>query len=372
MAGVQRINEDTWSSTNCELPSALYFYYLCEGIEGWNSEESTAVLGNCPAIQSIQYVPFLEATDMDIGMVEYDSLRFGSLEDIRPSLTTNPFVYRINSLDVTEKTLGSFTCYNPSKSIGEERNWRNESRLYNYPYSFAMITDHLNSPLEIKYHLLKENNATVKVINSLSDRCSYGLFVDGYKNDDGKMEALVSGDAHELPCSSSAYGQWIAGNKNQINQNISNLKNSVFLQNNNLQTNKNLSLISNVAGGIASAVGGNYAGAVNSMVGIYGDSVNYDYQKKANNLDVQAQIKSNLAEAQDLKTVPNTMASMGSDVYYGLVKGNFSLDLYRFGLTEEYYNKLGDYFAMYGYKQNKVINVNVDYFYFLVHKNRRL
>ena len=108
--------------------------------------------------------------------------------------------------------------------------WKNESRLYNYPYSFAMISDHLNPPMEVKYHLVPSNIATLKVRNTISDRCSYGLFIEGYKGDsEGKMEALVSGDAHELPCSSSAYNQWFASNKNQTNQQVQHVMQNSFL-----------------------------------------------------------------------------------------------------------------------------------------------
>ena len=47
-----------------------------------------------------------------------------------------PYVYRIKTISTQVKTLGSFIPYKPTKSIGGERNWRNESRLYNYPYNF--------------------------------------------------------------------------------------------------------------------------------------------------------------------------------------------------------------------------------------------
>ena len=76
-----------------------------------------------------------------------------------------------------EASRSSLMSQNLSKNIGGALSWKNESRLYNYPYSFAMISDHLNPPMEVKYHLVPSNTATLKVRNTISDRCSYGLFI---------------------------------------------------------------------------------------------------------------------------------------------------------------------------------------------------
>ncbi len=65
-----------------------------------------------------------------------------------------------------------------------------------------------------------------------------------------------------------------------------------------------------------------------------------------------------MSQVRDLNNTPNTMLSMGSDFIYGYNKQGSSLKLFRFSLTTEYATKLADYFAMYGYKQNKILNVN--------------
>lgn len=346
--GVSRVTEDSWGGENYGLPSALYFYYLNNQLPEWNAEISGGILGNCPAIQSVQYVPFLDPMDLDINSVEYDTVRFGSIEKSRPSLTTTPLVYRIKSIVNNIKTLGTFKCYHPNKSIGGETNWRNESRLYNYPYSFAMLTDNLNPPIEIQYHLCNSNENTVKVRSTISDRCSYGIFVEGYKNDfDGKMEAMVSGDAHELPCSSSAYNQWFASNKNQVQQNILNESSNVFIQNKGLQKQ----LLPN----IISQATINPAQMIQAGAGIYSGIIQNRTQQQQNRQNLQNTINMAMATSRDLKNTPNTMLSMGSDVYYGLDKGERKVTLYRFGLTLDYYIRLGDYFAMFGYKQNKIM-----------------
>ena len=367
---IEGLSEDTWGSENYGLPSALYFYYMGDDINGgneyenWNTEYTNAVLGNCSAIQSVQYVPFIRKDDMDLKAVPYDVARFGQLQASHPKLDYAPYVYRVKSLTNHVKTLGTFIPYAPTKSIGGKRNWRNESRLYNYPYQFAMITDHLNQPMEVKYHLIGGNKATVKVLNTISDRCSYGLFIEGYKGDNGKLEALVSTEAHELPCSSSAYNQWYASNKNQVAQNVANMSQNAFLNNQNISQNQNYNILNSTVGAIGNAISMNWGGVASNIIGGFQNNMNMNFQKQMNNVGVQQQIAMNMAMGQDLRNTPNTMISMGSDVYYGLSKGNYQLDLYRFGLTEEYNKKLGDYFALYGYKQNRVMSININNRYY--------
>ena len=241
---IEAKQKDEWGSMNYDLPCGLYFYFMNEHLPDWESGKSDSVLGNCPSIQSVQFTPFISPYDLKMFHVDYDVERFGSVGGTRNGLMDTPLVFRIQAIDNPIKTLGTFKCYSPSKSIGGKRNWKNESRLYNYPYAFAMLTDNLNPPIEIKYQLCKNNTNTIKVRNTISDRCSYGLFIEGYKGDsEGKMESMVSGDAHELPCSSSAYTTWYASNKNQVAQNVANNSANAFIQNSSLQKQLLLSLV---------------------------------------------------------------------------------------------------------------------------------
>ena len=316
--------------------------------------------------------------------IQYDIDRFGdsTVYIQKFNLLENIMVKRIEEITTVKKELATFTCYQPSKTIGTSYNWRNESRLYNYPYMYAYINDHLNPPMEIKYHLCPSNQAKLMVKNSISDRCSYGLYVDGYKGDtNGTMEAMISSDAHEIPVSSDAYGTWVANNKNQITQNIKNMQFTTMLQNQGISTNTMYSssmnmvnTVGNVASGIGGFLEGDFdklgttgAGAINSMLATLQLTANAENQMALNNRNIQNAIQSAIATGNDMKSVPNTMISMGSDVYYGLINGDAQVYLYRMGLQEEMYERLGNYFAMYGYKQNKVMslsnNIRSRYYY---------
>lgn len=356
MGTITDLSVDVWNSTNYYLPSALYFYYLDDKIPDYDVHDND-ILGNCPAIQSLQYVPFITHDDLDLIRVPYDVERFGDIDKTRPSLTQTPNVYRILNDVLKEKTLKTFTKYAVKKEIGGMAHYNNESRLYNYPFAFAMINDHLNPPMEIKYHLCESegNTATIKVKPTISDRCSYGLYVEKYKGDStGRMESMVSGDAHELPCSSSAYSQWYASSKNQTQQAIKDVTNNSFLT----KETASKMLLPNMVGTMAST-SLNPMSIIGSTANMVGQGIQYGQTNKRADLDIQQAIQGKIAQSQDLRSTPNTMLSMGSDVYYGLRNGNKRVSLYRYGLEHEQLVKLGNYFAMFGYKQNKVMAINV-------------
>lgn len=356
---------DYWESEIHGLPCGLYFYFINQQ----TSDDTifyldTRILGNCGAIQSVQYVPFITEEDLKLYKIRYDMNRFGDEDSFRLKFRDleEVYCYRIDDVTTVKKDIAEFKCYQPSKNIGGPVDWRNESRLYNYPYMFAYITDHLNPPMEIKYHLCKTNTSSLKVKSTVSDRCSYGLYIDGYKGDtNGTLEAMVSGDAHEIPCSSSPYNTWVASNKNQIAQNIKNMQANTLLQNQGvaMQQEKTAwdSGLSIIGGAIDLLGGGGGDTIATSAVNWYYSGKEAELSKQMNNQNVQNAIHSAIASSSDMKSIPNTMISMGSDVYYGLANGEYGLYLYRMGLDNDVYKRLGDYFALYGYKQNKILPV---------------
>lgn len=360
---------DTWDSMLDGIPYPLYLYYIDDSM--FNTD-MISILGNCSAIQSVQYTPFLDPSNMTSWGILYDIQRFGNPESTRPSLNGTPLVLRIMDYDSNPIQIGTFPTYDiKGLTIGGTRNWRNESRLYNYPYSFALLTDYLNPPMTVKYHLChKVSTQRVFVKQTLSDRCSYGIYIDKYKNDvNGKMEAIVSGDAHELPCSSSAYSQWFASSKNQTHFGMKQGIQESFLQQRQGQEGVQMQMFSNQIGGVMSALSGlamgglmggalgGASGLVNIGVGSMQANMQMNHLSQSGALQRQGIIGANLALQKDLRSTPNTLLSMGSDVMYGLRNGEKRVDLIRYMLTEEFAKRIGDYFAMYGYKQNKLMRI---------------
>ena len=182
---ITEASEDTWKNNLYGLPCGLYFYFLNDTIMLGESSASEFI-ANCFTIQSVQYTPFINSTDLNLTKVRYDNARCGGENGELPNYFN---VYRVDEVVVTTKELGTFTPYKVEKS--STISWKNESRLYNYPYSFAYLTDNLNPPIEIKYHNCKDGENAIKVKNTISDRCSYGIFIDGYKGDiDGLLYRL--------------------------------------------------------------------------------------------------------------------------------------------------------------------------------------
>lgn len=361
---------DTWESMLNGIPYPLYLYYIDDSM--FNTA-MTSILGNCPSIQSVQYTPFLEPGFMTAWNIPYDVQRFGKPDSTRPMLDDAPPVFRIISYEGTIRQIGTFPTYDiKGLTLGGVRNWRNESRLYNYPYSFALLTDYLNPPMTVKYHLCRRvSNQIVKVKQTLSDRCSYGLYIEDYKNDSsGKMESLVSGDAHELPCTSSAYSQWFASNKNQTRFGVQQGVQESFLQQRQGTQATQLQMFNNQVGGLMSAISGlamgglvggalgGASGLVNVGLGNMQGNMQMNHLAQTGALQRQGIIGANMAMQKDLKSTPNTLVSMGSDVMYGLKNGEKRVDLIRYMITEEFARRIGDYFAMYGYKQNRLMGID--------------
>lgn len=358
---------DTWDCMMDGIPYGLYLYYLDDANF---KEDYTSILGNCSAIQSVQYTPFMEPGDMITWRIPYDVDRFGRPDSVRPKLDGTPEVIRIIEPVQTVRPIGNFNLYKiPPLTIKGKRSWVNESRLYNYPFSFALLTDYLNPPMTIKYHLCsRQQSQQVGVRQTISDRCSYGLFVYNYKNDyRGNMEAMVSGDAHELPCTSSAYSQWFATSKNQTQFGVNQGVQESFMQQRHgmqsAQLNQLGGAVSGLMGTLGSALSGNIGGVLSSTMGfgmnmLQGNMVQTQL-RESGAMQRQGIIGASMAQQKDLRSTPNTLVSQGSDIMYGLKNGEKKVDLIRYMVNEEFARKIGDYFAMYGYKQNRLMRPNI-------------
>lgn len=355
---------DTWSSTIFDLPYPLYFYYLDRDLN--YEEQNGSVLGNITGLVSMNYTPFLTQEDLELHQIEYDSTRFGKISEIRPEIIYNPNVFRIRNLLTGSKFVAEFPTYSVNKNIGGKRNWRNEGKIYNYPYSYLEINDGINPPLVLRPELCP-STCHVGVKLSISDRCSYAYFIQNYKGDThGFVEALVSCDATELPTTEGQYARWVATSKNQTTQNVQNIIATSKLGEKYGTKSANLSLVTDTIGSLGGAIGSALSGNIGSAIttgvsgvgNIFQNRLSLQQLKESSKLDRQNAIKSAMAESEDMKTAPNTLISQGSNIIYGLRNNDKNLRLYRFSLTEEYAERIGDYFAMFGYKQNRMMGIN--------------
>ena len=363
--------KDNLSPTISEVSGGLYYYYIGNDVSDSRIDD---VIGHATGVVSLSYTPYTWYTDLNITKLPYDKERFNNLINIADNFS----VYRINDVTRPVKKVGGFKAYanDFSVNIGEGKpyNYMNETKLYQYPYSFAYIYDGINNPLEIKYHYLRYYYNDVYIKQTVSDKCTYGIFVKNYKGDnEGNLESMVLTSGNELPCSSSTYAQWYATNRNQIAQNIQNIQNTNAVQNHGNIQQYEISKDSNTVNGIGQLIGalgsvfsldfggavGNVTSAINTQNTMRSQQAQLNTQLALNKVSEQNAIQSALALNNDMRNSPATLVSHGSNVFYGLVNNNKNLLLIRMGLNEDDYFRIGTYFTMFGYKQNKVIDINL-------------
>lgn len=341
--GISLVNKDTFYSTvNDTFPYGVFLYWLDDDLVG-EKYENTIPLSHSSSIFSIMYSPFFTKEDFILHKILYDKDRFIFKDKVNIGLPldTYPYVYRINRFNsivdvnragVQTKNIGRITCYKkPKRTV--ERSWRNETKLYNYPYTYGYITDGICDPFEVRYHLCdySETDYTTNlwVRCALNINSDYGYFFRNYKGDNTAiMEDHFVTKNKELPTSSNQYAQWMATNKNQLQA-----------QSLNIVTNA-------LAGGLTSMVlsGGN------PLVGLGGAVLSAGGSLLTNNI-------SKTAQERDMRNLPNSLTSAGGELIYGINKTGKTVKHVKYRQSDAYMQKLGDYFAMFGYKQNKIIDL---------------
>ena len=377
---------DNWNTSiyvagiNKITPLGMYYYYVDDA----EIPNLGGVIGNCNAINSCWFTPVFDLGDFDIAQVPYDVDRFGKAVG---SLDTTPNVKRITGVRTHIKELGTFRKYEVNRPTHNLRDWRNESRLLNFPYSYCMISDNINVPLEVRYHEIfpyevTSNEFKVACSSMISDKGSYNIFVRGNKGDQlGTMESLMSSSPTEIPVASSAYAQWSSTQKASTNQSLMNnlqslsqanafAQEGINLQRTQTGINTAIGIGGNIVSGLGNLATGNIGGALGNVFGGVQQGIQYgqqmqhlnlksDHSHRAYALGQSQAIGSKNAMLKDLNNTPRSMMSTGSDVLFSLKNSNARIDLYRYGLTTQYKERLGDYFAMYGYKQARVMPIDL-------------
>ena len=334
---------DTWN-TNIDTPVGKFLSGMCYYIMSEDEiTRNSAVLTNCNAIHSCYWSPILTKNNVGTFSVDYDVERFGKLNN--GTLDFIPKLNRISSVTNVDMLLKEVDIYKIEKRV-KEKNWRNESKLYNFPYQYAMITDYMNVPIELQYHLIPQNRNRVEIRCKcfVTEKGTYSIYVSNLKGDYfGGMEGSINSAPLEVPVGSTAYATW---SSTQKAQDLQNTRNAIM--------NSNVDMFANGLGMLGDTLSLNVGGAVRSGVGMY-----QSYQSK-----VQA-IGNRSAQQKDLRNTPRTMTNTGSDVGFSMVNGKKKINLIRYRIDDEYMDRLCDFFTMYGYKQSKMLKPNTrDRYYF--------
>ena len=323
--------------------NGLYYYYLEEFLYGEEGKDNTTILGTTDAICSVVYVPFFKIDANQLTKIPYDTDRFGEITPDSSLLDTKPNVFRINPLYTnSEITLISKKLYNLQKPTNTTlRNWYYETKLHDYPYRTIIFYSNVFDKFEVIPHLI--DNQRLSTHNTIKLNCccpvsaqgNFYLNVQGYKdnttNSDNILERYFVNNSFDIPNTSSAYSRFMSTQKAQTSVNLgAKLINSAMTPVRNAVNSGTL-----LGAGIGAGFGV-VEGAINAGISI----------------------AENLAMKQDLITTPNSLISAGSDIISRL---GVSHETYVYAgeltITDEYKERLGDYFAMYGYKQNKIMNI---------------
>lgn len=313
----------TYANTN--IPDSLYYYYIDPSM----LTSSYFAIPPVDAVVSVTSMPYIK--NLSMRSVDYDMKRFPLAGFSDQDEVVKIPLQRIMGHEKSffRYQLGEFTPY-PSHSISEVFNWRNESKLYQYPYMYGIINDGLSTPLEIKYHQCGSNQ--VWTHSTLNPTGTYSLYVKDYCGDTyGMMYGQTNTSGAMLPTVSSAYTNYMSQNKAQH------------------QLGKLNGAMSMISGGISGAMVGGWVGAIG---GVVANSTN---------------ILNSFAKEKDLSRTPNTLKTQGSDLTFDLLMSDVSssgearnkLTHYRMAQRDEFMERVGWFFHMYGYKQNKVMKPNI-------------
>lgn len=354
---------DTWESTINDLPYGLYLYLVD------NDSTGSSVIGaSGDNVFSCFYAPYVRIEDLEYSRIPYDTVRFGKVTEVRPELTYEPMVNRIKGIkhgsrffEVRPKV------YDTPSSLEGQRRWQNESKLHTYPYTYLTLFDGINEPFNIKPQYCKGNEMDIGVKMSLDDKLTTSLFIQNYKGDThGRFEGLVTGSNLELPTTSSNYANFISRTRSALLQNSKNIQENFIVNNavaeNNYETARDTSILSGGVNGLGNILSGNLVGLLGTGANLLGSAISANNSlsnsRMVNAMNKNMALKSLVSTVADAKTVPNTLISKGSDIMYGLRNMEKALKLFKFRQRDEYMEVIGDFFAMYGYSQNRLMEVD--------------
>lgn len=354
---------DTWESEINGLPYGLYLYLVDTDKIG-----SSVIGASGDNVFSCFYAPYVRAEDLQYTRIPYDTERFGKVSEVRPGLDFEPMVNRISAIKHGSRFFDVRPAvYDAPLSLSGQRRWQNESKLHTYPYTYLTLYDGVNEPFNIKPQYCQGSKMDIGVKMCLDDKLTTSLFIQNYKGDThGRFEGLVIGANLELPTTSSNYANFISRTRSTMLQNSKNIQENFIINNtvaeNNYETTKDTSLLSGGVSGLGNILSGNLGGLLGTGANLLGSAISANNtltnSRMINNMNKNMALRSMVATVADAKTVPNTLISKGSDIMYGLRNMGMTLKLFKFRQRDEYMEVIGDFFAMYGYTQNRLMKVD--------------
>lgn len=346
---------------NGKFTGNLYYYYVDEDLLKLSSKYNNAVpVPPLSAIINVSYMPYINRNDLDLRAVMLDTTRFvGNLGE-GGNIIDQTGLLRVKNPHINiEKDLGQIAPFKVERKGGSKYHWSNEGKLWQYPYCYMQISDGLGQEIEVIPYLFNDygNNKNIKVVSPVNNMGIYSLHIEGYKGiTDRLINANVNSSPKSVPITSSPYSDFLSANQAQI-----------AVQQQQYKFNKGVGFasgISQIAQGGASMLS-SYANASASEtgagVGVGGAFSIFNGLVDMGKYHVQDMLntKALIAQQLDKNKVALTAIDTGSDVIFNKFNGNGYLNLYRLRMNDTYMEQVGAFFHMYGYAQNKLMNINL-------------
>ena len=329
----------------------LYYYLITDKKIKVASSKNSVVIPPTESVVNVSYFPYLDGESrVLVYNVVFDADRFKLPDNVELGSQT---LYRIGEFPFDDIKLGTFKRYNIPTAAKQARgsfDWRREGKLFQYPFTKLEINDHVSTPFEIKPHLFNNSNnaQAVHVKHAINNMGMYLLYSPGYKSDSsGLMEGVITSGLN-IPTTSSFYMDYMARNQASLSASRTNAK------------------IGMASGVITGALSGGALGAkLGSAAGPWGIAAGAVLGAGAGLITGSSGYRSALSQEQDAENSPATMRNTGGDVLFNMQVADGNLYAYRLQYPEEVMERIGWFFHLYGYKQNRVLlpDVRNRYFY---------
>ena len=240
-------------------------------------------------------------------------------------------VKRVTSYNALTEPIITFNDYDrDGLTIGGVWNWRNESKCHCAPFTTLSYEDGLSEPLTIYPQYCKNGANTINVRSALNQLGHYLLYVSDYRGDTSGLRFGVISQSSPIPTVTNAYSDFMTYQREKVNS-------------------ERLINGANVLVGLGlTAVTGNPL----PLLAESGKVMNI-YQSFLNE--------------RTLKGQGNTVNVTNSH-YAFILQQNIYGCMYKYQYPSDVMERIGLFFHQYGYKQGKLMNINVNsrkYFNFI-------
>ena len=325
---------------NYTMIDGLYYYVVDRTVEDIN----LSYIGFVDTIQNITYNPFLESSDFDVVVAEFNTDRYGQPKEGIPK------VNRIKTQHSKDRRIKDFYI-----TPHTDTDYNDEPILNVYPFCYYTLTDGFGNikMIQPQYLPLRDINGIVnysmeiKVKTNINHDSKYLLYIDGYKSDtNGYIEGIVNKTPLVAPNKSSAYSRYWSTSSASFNTNyeIGKLESELTYE----QTSRN-NMVNGVANGIGALLSLNVGGALTNTANMINNQVNANQNYNLSEYAIEQSYNSKIA---DYVKTPSTVKTLGNNMTFERrIYGN-GMVLTRYQQTDTNRKKAKQYFKRYGYPYN--------------------